>query len=71
MNVGINLEPMEKLLFELNEEPIPIIGIVNGKWSYLGDPVSELNENDSTIVFNHIKSISRKMDEQLTDNLKF
>lgn len=70
MNVGINLEPMEKLLFELNEEPIPVIGIVNGKWSLYGEPVSKLSMNDKKLVFNHITD-KKRFDEQLTDNLKF
>lgn len=55
----------ELFKIESEKKPLPAVAVVNGKWSYFGDPVSLLDEAEKGVVFQVICSaINAELDRK-------
>lgn len=57
-------------LFNITEQTTPIVGVVNGKWSFMGEPVAKLDLHEKNFVFNTILE-AMNHDQDKTNSLKF
>lgn len=61
---------MEKLLgIDEQRQPAPV-AIVNGKWTYYNEPVSQLPEHEKQLVFAVIRD-AVNFDQDKTNSLQF
>lgn len=59
-----------KEIFNIVEPTTPIVGVVNGKWSFMGEPISKLDIHERNFVFNTILEAMNK-DQDKTYSLRF
>jgi hypothetical protein len=52
------------------EQPTPIVGVVNGKWSFMGEPIERLEQHERNFVFQTIAN-AMNVDQDKTSSLKF
>jgi hypothetical protein len=61
---------MEKLLGIDEPKHVTPVAIVNGKWTYYNEPVSQLPEHEKQLVFAVIRD-AVNFDQDKTNSLKF